>query len=256
MAEALALRGVTVRAQGRPILDAVDLNLPARGVTGLIGPSGAGKTTLLRCLNRLTDLVPGLEVRGSIRLGELEVLDRRQDLDALRARVGMLFQEPVTFPGSIFDNVVFGLKRLRRLERAELAERAERALGQAALWHEVRDRLRAPAATLSTGQRQRLALARCLALEPEVLLLDEPTSALDPRSTEAIEELLLALAPRLTLVLVTHDLAQARRVTDRLALLMPDPERGARVAAVTTYDALLAHPPGRDAERFLGVGPT
>ena len=215
----LSARGLTVRAAGRTILSDVELTIPAHSVFGLIGPSGAGKSTLLRCLNRLTDLTPELSVEGDIRFDGRSIHDRSCSPDALRARVGMLFQEPVAFPGSIFKNVVFAVRRQRDVRRRDLPAIAERALREVGLWDEVADRLAAPAHDLSVGQRQRLALARVLATDPEVLLMDEPTSALDQGSTRAIEELVLKLKETRTIVLVTHDLAQARRVSDWLGCL-------------------------------------
>jgi phosphate transport system ATP-binding protein len=215
----LETRGLTVTTGARTILRRVDLAIPPRSVHGLIGPSGAGKSTLLRCLNRLVDLSPAMRVEGEVRFHGRSIRGDELSADELRGRIGILFQQPVVFPGSIQDNVVFGVRRLRSLRRRELADVAEAALREAALWDEVADRLRHSAATLSVGQKQRLCLARALAAEPEVLLMDEPTSALDRRSTEAIEELVLRLRERTTIVLVTHDLAQARRVADGLACL-------------------------------------
>jgi phosphate transport system ATP-binding protein len=213
----LETRQLSVSIGGRPLLRSVDLRIEPRRVLGIVGPSGAGKTTLLRCLNRLTDLVPGLSVSGEILFHGQSIHRRGVDVDALRARVGMIFQQPVVFPGSIADNVLFGVRHTRSLPRREWPERVERALREAALWDETRHRLREPAARLSVGQQQRLCLARALAGEPEVLLLDEPTSALDAGSTAAIEDLILRLRERHAIVLVTHNLRQARRVADSLA---------------------------------------
>ena len=208
------------------LLRGVDLAVPPNAVFGLIGPSGAGKSTLLKCLNRLVDLSPELTVRGEVRFHGRSVRDGSLHPDDLRSRVGILFQQPVIFPGSILDNVVFGARRVHRLRRRDLPGVAETALRDAALWDEVKDRLQRPAATLSVGQKQRLCLARTLAGKPEVILMDEPTSALDPRSTQAIEERMLELKARHTVVLVTHDLAQARRVADWLGCLCPQEGAG------------------------------
>lgn len=213
----LETRGLTVTAGGRPLLRAVDLAVRRGEVLGLLGPSGAGKTTFLRSLNRLTDLIPGLAVAGEVRFEGRSIHAPGVDVDALRLRVGMIFQQPVTFPGSILQNVLFGLRRVGRAPRREWPDRAEQALRQVALWEEVAHRLHERAAGLSVGQQQRLCLARALAVEPEVLLLDEPTSALDPRSTELIEELVRGLRGLRTVVLVTHNLGQAERVADRIA---------------------------------------
>ncbi|HEX3528361.1 MAG TPA: ATP-binding cassette domain-containing protein [Thermoanaerobaculia bacterium] len=219
-APVLAVRGLSVTAGGRrQVLRDIDLDIAPGSVLCIIGPSGAGKTTLLRCLNRLVDLVPDLTVSGDVRFHGAPIYARGVDVDALRARIGMIFQQPAVFPGSIADNVLFGVRHTGRLPRRALPERLERALREAALWSEVAHRLDERAASLSVGQQQRLCLARALAGEPEVLLLDEPTSALDPQSTEAIEELILRLRERHAVVLVTHNLGQAERLADSVACL-------------------------------------
>ena len=201
-----ALRGITMA-------------IPAGQVTALIGPSGCGKSTLLKCLNRMNDLVEGCRVEGTVRLmGE----DVYRDLEPtqLRRRVGMVFQKPSPFPMSIFDNVAFGPRTHGRPGRGELEEIVERSLRQAALWDEVKDRLRKGAGGLSGGQQQRLCIARALAVGPEVLLMDEPTSALDPISTSRIEELVDQLRRQVTIVLVTHSMQQAVRVSQRTAFFL------------------------------------
>lgn len=214
---ALETRGLGVTHAGRPLLRGINLRVEVCRVLALVGPSGAGKTTLLSCLNRMIELAPGLRMEGEVLLfGEAVA---RRDPDSVRRQVGMLFQQPVLFPGSIADNVLFGLRHAGIAPRRSFPERLERALGEAALWSEVKDRLNEPAASLSVGQQQRLCLARALAVEPRVLLLDEPTSALDPRSTEAIEERIREIAKSRAIVLVTHSLGQARRVADELACL-------------------------------------
>jgi len=202
-----------VRARGKGILQNVSMRVAAGQIFGIIGPSGAGKSTLLRCFNRLSELTSGIKVRGDVRLKGRSVYSAGTDVNALRARVGMLFQEPVVFPTDIRSNVLFGARRLRKLSKTDEADLAETSLRDVALWEEVRDRLAQPAGNLSLGQQQRLCLARTLAVQPEVLLMDEPTSSLDPRSTGAIEELMLQLKSRHSIVLVTHNLAQARRVS-------------------------------------------
>ncbi len=214
---AVETRGLGVTHAGRPLLRGIDLRVEDRRVLALVGPSGAGKTTLLSCLNRMIELSPGLRLQGEVLLFGENVA--RRDADAVRRQVGMLFQQPVIFPGSIADNALFGLRHAGIASRRSFPERLERALGEAALWDEVKDRLHEPAASLSVGQQQRLCLARALAVEPRVLLLDEPTSALDPRSTEAIEERIREIAKGRAIVLVTHSLGQARRVADQLACL-------------------------------------
>jgi phosphate transport system ATP-binding protein len=193
----------------------VSLAIPAHAVTALIGPSGCGKTTFLRCLNRMHELAEGGWVTGRVLLDGVDIYGREVDPVALRRRVGMVFQRPTPFPAmSIYDNVAAGLRRDGRRERAARDAAVERALRQAALWDEVKDRLKKSALDLSGGQQQRLCIARALAPEPEVLLLDEPTASLDPAATQRIEELLVELKARYTIVIVTHNLQQAARVSD------------------------------------------
>jgi phosphate transport system ATP-binding protein len=190
-----------------------NINMPIydRKVTALIGPSGCGKTTLLRCLNRMHDLYPNNRYEGEILLDGESIFN--MDVIDLRSRVGMVFQKPTPFPMSIFDNVAFGL-RLKGIKGTELKDRVEKALKDAALWDEVKDRLKDSAFSLSGGQQQRLCIARAIAVEPEVLLFDEPTSALDPISTAKIEELIVELKKKITIVIVTHNMQQAARISD------------------------------------------
>jgi len=192
----------------------IALEVPRHAVTALIGPSGCGKSTFLRSVNRLNELIPGTRHRGDIRLDGDSVYRRGTDVVDLRRRVGMVFQRPNPFPKSIFDNVAYG-PRLNALARErEIPERVERALQRAALWDEVKDRLDEPGTSLSGGQQQRLCIARALANEPDVLLMDEPCSALDPIATQKIEELIIELKQRYTIVIVTHNMQQAARVSD------------------------------------------
>jgi phosphate transport system ATP-binding protein len=214
----LAIEGLGLRYGEKPALSDVTLQAPPGEITALIGPSGCGKTSLLNCLNRLTDLIPGCRVSGSVRLGDLDVLDSRTDVLALRRRVGMIFQKPSPFPFSVLRNLELPLREHGARDRTARAEKIETALRDVGLWDEVKDRLHGSALALSGGQQQRLCLARALALEPEVLLLDEPCSALDPISSGIVEDLILRLRGRFTLVVVTHNLAQARRIADRVAL--------------------------------------
>ena len=218
-ASILRLENVSVVAGAKPILHGVTLDVPEGSVFGLIGPSGVGKSTLLKCCNRLTDLIPGLHVEGSITFRGQSVLGRRIDADALRAKIGILFQQPAVFPRSIMANVLFGVSHLGSVSRRELPMVAERALREVALWDEVKDRLTSSAIYLSVGQQQRLCLARTLATNPDVILMDEPTSALDPQASEVIEQLILRLRGPRSVVIVTHNFAQARRVCDRVARL-------------------------------------
>ena len=198
-------------------LHEISLIIPARAVTALIGPSGCGKSTFLRSINRMNDIVPGIRHSGRITLDGENIYERGIDATALRQRVGMVFQRWNPFPKSIYENVAYGPRINGRLTRAELDALVESSLRRAALWDEVKDRLRQSALGLSGGQQQRLCIARALANEPEVLLLDEPASALDPIATQKVEELLYELKRELTVVIVTHNLQQAARVSDHTA---------------------------------------
>jgi len=197
----------------------VDLDIPGQRVTALIGPSGCGKSTLLRVFNRIYALYPGQVASGRVLLDGEDILDRRYPIDRLRSRVGMVFQKPVPFPMTIFDNVAYAIRHHERLSRADMESRVEQALRQAALWDEVKDKLRRSALGLSGGQQQRLCIARAVALRPEVLLLDEPTSALDPISTSRIEQLVEELKRDYTIVIVTHNMQQAARISDYTAFM-------------------------------------
>ena len=250
VAPILEARGLEVRAQGRVLLRNANFAVRPGQVFGLIGPSGAGKSTLLRALNRLTDLIPGLRVSGDVQLHGKSIYAPGTDVNALREKVGMLFQQPVVFPTSIAENVLFGAKRLRRLSLGERAELVESALTESALWDEVKDRLRQPATALSVGQQQRLCLARTLAVKPEIILMDEPTSALDPKSTQAIEELILRLKERHTIVIVTHNVSQARRLTDWIACVCVRDGAG-EVVESACCDAVLDNPQCREVIEYL-----
>ena len=195
----------------------VQLDVPEKRVTALIGPSGCGKSTLLRVFNRIYALYPGQVARGEVLLDGLDILTPDYPLALLRSKVGMVFQKPVPFPMTIFENVAYGIRHHERLSKAEMDVRVESALRQAALWDEAKDKLRQSALGLSGGQQQRLCIARAVALRPEVLLLDEPTSALDPISTSRIEQLIAELKREYTIVIVTHNMQQAARVSDATA---------------------------------------
>jgi phosphate transport system ATP-binding protein len=209
-------RGLVVRYRGVPAIRGVSLALPERQVTALIGPSGCGKSTFLRSLNRMNELVPGATTEGEVLLDGERIVGRLDPVD-LRRRVGMVFQRSNPFPKSILENVAYGLRVGGVSDRAEIADRVERSLRAAALWDEVKDRLHESALGLSGGQQQRVCIARALAVEPEVLLMDEPASALDPIATAKIEDLIHALKARYTIVIVTHNMQQAARVSDRTA---------------------------------------
>jgi phosphate transport system ATP-binding protein len=195
----------------------VSLNVPAHAVTAIIGPSGCGKSTLLRTLNRIYEIYPDQRADGEILIDGHNILDRRYPLSDLRRRVGMVFQKPTPFATSIRNNVAFALSYYERLSKPEMSDRVEGALRQAALWEEVKDKLGQSALSLSGGQQQRLCIARTLAVKPDVILLDEPTSALDPISTARIEELIHELRDQFTIVIVTHNMQQAARVSQRTA---------------------------------------
>lgn len=212
----IEVRNLSVSYGGRVVLEDVTLAMPAGRITAIVGPSGCGKSSLLMCLNRLTDLTPGCRVTGAARVGGASIFDPAVDVVALRRRVGMIFQKPTPFPMSIRRNLELPLAE-HGVPRDRRGPRCEQALREVGLWDEVKDRLRQSALTLSGGQQQRLCLARALALRPEVLLLDEPCGALDPLSAAAVEELLTRLRGRHTLVVVTHNLGQARRLADQAA---------------------------------------
>ncbi|OWY39101.1 phosphate ABC transporter ATP-binding protein [Xenophilus sp. AP218F] len=197
----------------------IDLDIAHRKVTAFIGPSGCGKSTLLRTFNRMYELYPGLRAEGDILLDGQNILGRDVDVNLLRAKVGMVFQKPTPFPMSIHDNITFGVKLYEKLSRAEMEDRVEWALRKAALWDEVKDKLKQSGNSLSGGQQQRLCIARAVASRPEVLLLDEPTSALDPISTAHIEELIHELKEDYTIAIVTHNMQQAARVSDYTAYM-------------------------------------
>ena len=200
-------------------LKGIDLPIHANKVTALIGPSGCGKSTLLRVMNRMYDLYPRQRAEGAVLLDGADILAPGQDLNLLRARIGMVFQKPTPFPMSIFDNIAFGIKLYNRLPPSELAGRVEAALRGAALWDEVKDKLGSSGLSLSGGQQQRLCIARTVAVQPEVILFDEPCSALDPISTAKVEELMDDLAERYTICIVTHSMQQAARVSDHTAFM-------------------------------------
>ncbi len=209
---AIELEQVRLGYAGRAVIDSATCSIRKNAVTAVVGPSGSGKSTLLRTLCRMNDRIPGFQIEGSVRVLGRDVHDPGINVYELRKQVGMVFQKPCVFPKSSVENVIFGLKFHAFPNGKSFAERGEQALRDAFLWDEVKDRLDQPAHTLSQGQQQRLAMARTLAVEPEILLLDEPTSALDAKSTQAIEDLILSLKDRHTIVLVTHNVEQAERV--------------------------------------------
>ena len=243
---ALTLNHLSLWYGERQALHDISLRIPEKRITALIGPSGCGKSTLLRCFNRMNDVVDSCRIEGEILLGSHAIMQPSQDLSALRRRIGMVFQRPNPFPKSIYENVVYGLRLQGVRDRRVLNEACERALRAAALWGEVKDQLGQNALTLSSGQQQRLVIARAIAIEPEVLLLDEPTSALDPISTLVIEELMTTLKQHFTLVLVTHNMQQASRVSDYTAFM----HQGAVVEFDET-DRIFTSPRNRRTEDYI-----
>jgi phosphate transport system ATP-binding protein len=210
----LETRKLNFYYNGNQALYEVDLPIKRHGITALIGPSGCGKSTLLRAINRIYDLYPGQKASGEIMFDGENILSPKVDVTALRARVGMVFQKPTPFPMSIYDNVAFGVRLYEKKSKAEMDSIVEKALKRAALWEEVKDKLQKSGLSLSGGQQQRLCVARGIAVEPEILLLDEPASALDPISTAKLEDTLEELKRDLTIVIVTHNLQQAARLSD------------------------------------------
>ena len=215
----LAARGLNFYYDKFHALKDINLEIPEKRVTALIGPSGCGKSTLLRIFNRIYALYPKLEARGEVLLDGENILDARYPMNRLRSKVGMVFQKPVPFPMTIYENVAYGIRHHEKLSKSEMDARVEHALRQGALWDEVKDKLNASALGLSGGQQQRLCIARAVALRPDVLLLDEPTSALDPISTSRIEQLVEELKKDYTIVIVTHNMQQAARVSDFTAFM-------------------------------------
>ena len=215
----IEIRKLTLKYGEKLALQDISLDIPKHQVTAFIGPSGCGKTTLLRCLNRMNDLIDGVTVSGTIRIGGIDIHDPALEITELRKRVGMVFQKSNPFPKTIYDNVAYGPRILGVRGQSTLNEIVERSLRAAALWNEVQDRLRSSALSLSGGQQQRLCIARAIAVEPEVLLMDEPCSALDPIATGKIEELMADLKQQYTIVIVTHNMQQAARVSDYTAFL-------------------------------------
>jgi phosphate transport system ATP-binding protein len=215
---AIAIENLCFHYGEKQVLHDVSLEIPARKITAFIGPSGCGKSTLLRCFNRINDRIPGARVSsGAIRIGGIDIARPDLDLQALRRRVGMVFQKWNPFPKSIYDNIAYGLRIHGEKDRKVLDERVEHCLRVVALWDDVKDRLKSSAFGLSGGQQQRLCIARTIATKPDIILMDEPCSALDPLSTLKIEELLLDLKQEFTIVIVTHNLAQASRCSDQTA---------------------------------------
>ena len=215
----ITVRGLNFYYGQNKALKNIDLTLGTNRVTAFIGPSGCGKSTLLRIFNRMYDLYPGQRAEGQVLLDKTNILDPKLDLNLLRARVGMVFQKPTPFPMTIYENIAFGIRLYEKLSRSEMDDRVEKALRGGALWDEVKDKLGASGLSLSGGQQQRLCIARTVAVRPEVILFDEPCSALDPISTAKIEELIGELKENYTIAIVTHNMQQAARVSDKTAFM-------------------------------------
>ena len=220
MNEIITTKDVHLYYGKKEALKGITLDFPQGGIHALIGPSGCGKSTYLRCLNRMNDMIENVKITGDIRLDGNDIYSPQTDTVTLRKRVGMVFQQPNPFPFSIYENIVYGLRIAGIRDKEVLDERVETSLKQAAIWDEVKDRLKKSALGLSGGQQQRLCIARALAVKPEVLLMDEPTSALDPGSTMKVEELMSELKKNYTVVIVTHNMQQAARISDRTAFFL------------------------------------
>ena len=220
MSDIITVEGLDLWYGSTQALHHVDMDIPEQSITALIGPSGCGKSTFLKTLDRMNDLVPGVRIEGTVEYDGKNIFAPDVDVNELRRQVGMVFQKPNPFPMSIYDNVAYGPRTHGVRNRAKLDEIVEQSLRSAAIWDEVKDRLKKNALGLSGGQQQRLCIARALAVEPRVLLMDEPTSALDPISTSKIEELAMELKKRYTIVIVTHNMQQALRISDRTAFFL------------------------------------
>ena len=220
MSDIMTVQGLNLWYGDHQALHDISMNIPEKSITALIGPSGCGKSTFLKTLNRMNDIIPGVKITGDVRYREQDIFAAGTDVNELRREIGMVFQKPNPFPMSIYDNIAYGPRTHGIKNRAKLDEIVEKSLRGAAIWDEVKDRLKKNALGLSGGQQQRLCIASALAVEPEVLLMDEPTSALDPISTSKIEELAMQLKEQYTIVIVTHNMQQAVRISDRTAFFL------------------------------------
>jgi phosphate transport system ATP-binding protein len=229
----------------------VKMDIPERAITAIIGPSGCGKSSLLRIFNRMNDLIPGARVEGKVLLDDDSIYEKSMDVAALRKRVGMVFQKPNPFPMSIYENVIFGPKHHGIKNISELEGITERSLTQVALWNEIKDNLKKPGQDLSTEQQQRLCIARALAMEPDVILMDESCSALDPVATLKVEELMLELAEKYTIITVTHNMEQARRVSDMSAFMMIGSDRAGMLVEFRPTTDLFSSPKDKRTEDYI-----
>ncbi len=242
----IATRGLNFYYADQQALFDNELEIAANQVTAIIGPSGCGKSTHLRTYNRIFELYRGQRVSGEVLLDGQNILDGDCDVLELRRKIGMIFQKPTPFPMSVFDNIAYGLKQHYHINRSELRDRVETALQQAALWDEVKDKLNHPGTALSGGQQQRLCIARAIAIEPEILLMDEPTSAVDPIATARIEELIDTLKKRYTIVIVTHNMQQAARISDYTAFFYQG-----RIVEFGATDKIFTNPDNQQTEDYI-----
>lgn len=220
MSDIMTVQGLDLWYGDHQALHDISMNIPEKSITALIGPSGCGKSTFLKTLNRMNDLIPGVKITGDVRYRDQDIFAAGTDVNELRREIGMVFQKPNPFPMSIYDNIAYGPRTHGIRSKAKLDDIVERSLRNAAIWDELKDRLKKSALGLSGGQQQRLCIARALAVEPEVLLMDEPTSALDPISTSKIEDLAVELKKDYTIVMVTHNMQQAARISDKTAFFL------------------------------------
>ena len=241
--------GLNVKYREAPALTDINMNIPANRVTAIIGPSGCGKSTLLRCFNRMNDLIPDARVEGKVLFNEMDLYGPGVDATEIRYRIGMVFQRPNLFPKSVYENAAFGLK-VNGFD-GDMDEMVQRSLTQAALWDEVKDRLKKSALTLSGGQQQRLCIARALAVQPEVILMDEPCSSLDPIATLAIEDLIRSLSSQYTIIIVTHNMQQAARVSDETAFLTVGSDRAGYLVEHRNTRQLFTNPTDERTEAYI-----
>lgn len=243
--------GINLYYENFQALRNITLDMPERAITAIIGPSGCGKSSLIRLFNRMNDLISGTKVEGSVEIDGIAIYERSIDVVELRKRVGMVFQKPNPFPMSIFENVAFGPRRHGKKNRGELEHIVERSLRQAALWDEVKGKMDQSGLALSGGQQQRLCIARVLAVEPDVILMDEPCSALDPVATLKIEDLMRSLADDYTIVIVTHNMQQAARVSDTAAFLMMEEDRSGVLVEYGPTSQLFTNPKDKRTEDYI-----
>ena len=246
----LKTRSVNFYYGTRQALGDITIDIPMCSITAIIGPSGCGKSTFLRLFNRMNDLIPGVTVEGQVLLNDVPIYEKDTDVVTLRKKVGMVFQKPNVFPMSIHDNITIGPKHHGK-NKSELVEIVERSLTQVALWDELKDILNKPGLDLAMGQQQRLCIARALAVEPEVLLMDESCSALDPESTMKIEELMQELSEKYTIIIVTHNMEQAARVSDMSAFMMIDDKRVGRLHEYSETSQMFINPKDKLTEDYI-----